>query len=171
MQGFKDKVIEYIDRVHVSCCLQSLLLKKGKCTHDGLINTLKIIIRWEVRCAEVCSLQHWITLSFPMATCSERLYSRGTCVDRNVRKCKWNELACHKIAFVCWNNVKKIFVSSPGHCRWYKFDEDWIAMKSKHIYRLNIYCTYMYIFLHMLKYCKTFVNFRTTYFQKETGYN
>lgn len=110
MQGFKDKVIEYIDGVHVSCCLQGLLLKKGKCTHDGLINTLKIIIRREVRCAEVCILQHWITLSFPMATCSERLYSRGTCVDRNVRKCKWNELACHKIAFACWNNVKKVSI-------------------------------------------------------------
>lgn len=52
----------------------------------------------------------FVVYSIESLSAFRRLYSRGTCVDRNVRKCKWNELACHKIAFVCWNNVKKISI-------------------------------------------------------------
>lgn len=55
-EGFKDKVIEYILETRYPAAFK-LLLKKNRCARDGLINTLKAIIRREVKCAEVCSLQ------------------------------------------------------------------------------------------------------------------
>lgn len=90
-EGLKDKVIEYILESRYPAAFK-LLLKKSRCARDGLIHTLKAIIRREVKCAEVCSLQESLSLdslsaSFPMATCSERHFSRVTCIDRSVRKC------------------------------------------------------------------------------------
>lgn len=60
-EGFKDKVIEYILESRYPAAFK-LLLKKSRCARDGLINTLKAIIRREVKCAEVCSLQESLSL-------------------------------------------------------------------------------------------------------------
>lgn len=60
-EGFKDKVIEYILETRYPAAFK-LLLKKSRCARDGLINTLKAIIRREVKCAEVCSLQESLSL-------------------------------------------------------------------------------------------------------------
>lgn len=60
-EGFKDKVIEYILESRYPAAFK-LLLKKSRCARDGLINTLKAIIRREVKCAKVCSLQESLNL-------------------------------------------------------------------------------------------------------------
>lgn len=60
-EGFKDKVIEYILESRYPAAFK-LLLKKSRCARDGLISTLKAIIRREVKCAEVCSLQESLSL-------------------------------------------------------------------------------------------------------------
>lgn len=60
-EGFNDKVIEYILESSHPAALQ-LLLKKSRCARDGLINTLKVIIRRKVKCAEDCSRQESLSL-------------------------------------------------------------------------------------------------------------
>lgn len=57
----KDKVIEYILQSRYPAAFK-LLLKKSRCALDGLINTFKAIIRREVTCAKVCSLQESFSL-------------------------------------------------------------------------------------------------------------